>query len=109
MYSEAAMKEGIEVVAEGGVASAKGFVAGAVRARIRPDWDKLDVALLYSEAPCTAAGVYTQCKVVAAPVVITRKHLADGAAQAVIANSGCANAATGEQGTRDAVEMAQLA
>ena len=103
------MKEGIEVVADGGVASAKGFVAGAVRARIRPDWDKLDVALLYSEAPCTAAGVYTQCNVVAAPVVITRKHLADGAAQAVIANSGCANAATGEQGARDAVEMAQLA
>ncbi|KKL20119.1 hypothetical protein LCGC14_2458660, partial [marine sediment metagenome] len=46
---------------------------------------------------------------VAALLVITRKHLADGAAQAVIANSGCANAATGEQGARDAVEMAQLA
>ncbi len=103
------MKEEIEVVAEGGVTSAKGFVAGAVRARMRTDWDKLDVALLYSEAPCTAAGVYTQCKVVAAPVVITRKHLADEVAQAVIANSGCANAATGEQGMRDAVEMAQLA
>jgi len=84
-------------------------VAGAVRARIREDWDKLDVALLYSETPCTAAGVYTQCNVVAAPVVITRKHLADGKARAVIANSGCANAATGERGTRDAVEMAQLA
>ncbi len=54
------MSEKIEVVAEGGVTSAKGFVAGAVRARMRPDWDKLDVALLYSEAPCTAAGVYTQ-------------------------------------------------
>ena len=109
MYSEAAMSEGIEAVAEGGLTSARGFVAGAVRARIRPDWDKLDVAMLYSEAPCAAAGVYTQCNVVAAPVVITRKHLAGGAAQAVIANSGCANAATGEQGTRDAVEMAQLA
>lgn len=108
MYSEAAMSEGIEEVAEGGVTSAKGFVAGAVRARMRLDWDKLDVALLYSEAPCVAAGVYTQCKVVAAPVVITRKHLADGRAQAVIANSGCANAATGERGVRDAVEMAQL-
>ncbi|KKK54311.1 hypothetical protein LCGC14_3086000, partial [marine sediment metagenome] len=103
------MSEGIEVVAEGGVTSATGFVAGAVRARMRPDWDKLDVALLYSEAPCTSAGVYTQCNVVAAPVVITRKHLAGGRAQAVIANSGCANAATGEQGMRDAVEMAQLA
>jgi glutamate N-acetyltransferase/amino-acid N-acetyltransferase len=109
VYSEAAMSEGIEEVAEGGVTSARGFVAGAVRARMRPNWDKLDVAMLYSEAPCTAAGVYTRCNVVAAPVVITRKHLADGKAQAVIASSGCANAATGERGMRDAVEMAQLA
>jgi glutamate N-acetyltransferase/amino-acid N-acetyltransferase len=109
VYSEAAMSEGIEEVAEGGVTSATGFVAGAVRARMRPNWDKLDLAMLYSEAPCTAAGVYTQCNVVAAPVVITRKHLADGKAQAVIASSGCANAATGERGMRDAVEMAQLA
>lgn len=103
------MKEGIEVIHGGGVTSARGFRAGAVRARMREDWDKLDVALLYSEAPCTAAGVFTQCNVVAAPVVITRKHLGDGRAQAVIANSGCANAATGEQGLRDAVEMARIA
>ena len=109
MYSEAAMSETLEVVADGGVTSAKGFVAGAVPARMRLDWDKPDVALLYSEAPCTAAGVFTQCKVVAAPVVITRKHLAAGTAQAVVANSGCANAATGERGLTDAVEMAQLA
>src|SRR3990172_4354103 len=108
MYSEAAMTEGIELVA-GGVTSAKGFVAGAVPARMRVDWDKPDVALLYSEAPCTAAGVFTQCKVVAAPVVITRKHLAEGTARAIVANSGCANAATGEQGLADAVAMAQLA
>src|SRR3990172_4182221 len=108
MYSEAAMTEGIELVA-GGVTSAKGFVAGAVPARMRVDWEKPDVALLYSESPCAAAGVYTQCKVVAAPVVITRKHLAAGTAQAIVANSGCANAATGEQGLADAVTMAQLA
>src|SRR3990172_6018543 len=109
MYPEAAMSETLEVVAEGGVTSAKGFVAGAVPARMRLDWDKPDVALLYSEAPCAAVGVFTRCKVVAAPVVITRKHLADGRAQAIVANSGCANAATGEQGLTDAVEMARLA
>lgn len=109
MYSEAAMKQEIEVIADGGVASARGFTAGAVRARIRSDWDKLDVALLWSEAPCVVAAVYTQCNVVAAPVTMTRKHLSDGKAQAVVANSGCANAATGEQGMRDAVEMAQVA
>jgi len=51
------MSEGIEEVAEGGVTSAKGFVAGAVRARMRLDWDKLDVAMLYSEAPCVAAAL----------------------------------------------------
>ena len=109
MYSEAAMSETLEVIAGGGVTSARGFIAGAVPARMRLDWDKPDVALLYSEAPCTAAGVFTQCKVVAAPVVITRKHLAAGTAQAIVANSGCANAATGEQGLADAVAMAQLA
>jgi glutamate N-acetyltransferase/amino-acid N-acetyltransferase len=99
----------IQMIEGGGVTSAKGFVAGAVRAKMRDDWDKLDVAMLYSEAPCAAAGVYTQCNVVAAPVVITRKHLADGKARAVLANSGCANAATGERGMENAVEMAQLA
>jgi len=99
----------MEVLPEGGVTSARGFVAGAVRARMRPDWDKLDVALLYSEAPCAAAGVYTQCKVVAAPVVVTRDHLSAGSAQAIVANSGCANAGSGERGMRDAIEMAQLA
>jgi len=109
MYSEAAMSETLEVVEGGGVTSARGFVAGAVPARMRLDWDKPDVALLYSEAPCAAAGVFTQCKVVAAPVVITRKHLAGGRVQAVVANSGCANAATGERGLADAVAMAQIA
>src|SRR3970040_1617165 len=88
MYPEAAMSETFEGVADGGVTSAKGVVAGARAA---------------------AAGVFPQCKVVAAPVVITRKHLAAGTAQAIVANSGCANAATGEQGLADAVAMAQLA
>src|SRR3989304_10409543 len=105
MYPEAAMSETFEVVADGGVTSAKGFVAGAVPARMRLDWDKPDVAVLYSEAPCSAAGVFTRCKVVAAPVVITRKHLAGGRAQAIVANSGCANAATREQGLADAGGM----
>src|SRR3970040_1595063 len=109
MYPEAAMSETFEVVADGCLTSAKGFVAGAVPARMRLDWDKPDVALLYSEAPCAAAGVFTQCKVVAAPVVITRQHLAAGTVQAIVATSGCANAATGEQGLADAVSMAQLA
>ena len=87
----------------------RGFLAGAVRAGIRPDVDKLDVGILYSEVPCAAAAVYTSNRVKAAPLLVCQEHLADGRAQAVIANSGCANAATGEQGLADARQMAELA
>ena len=103
------MSEGIEIVPDGGVTSPRGFLAGALRAGIRPDSEKLDLGLLHSEAPCTTAAVYTSNRVRAAPLIITEKHLADGRAQAVIACSGCANAATGERGLLDAVEMARLA
>jgi len=92
---------------EGGVALPWGFLAGAVRAGIRPDVDKLDVGILYSEVQCTAAAVYTSNRVKAAPLVVCQEHLADGRAQAIIANSGCANAATGEQGLADARAMAE--
>jgi glutamate N-acetyltransferase/amino-acid N-acetyltransferase len=87
----------------------RGFLAGATRAPIRPDIDKLDVAILYSEALCVAAAVYTSNRVKAAPLLICQEHLVDGRAQAVVANSGCANAATGEQGLADARQMAALA
>ena len=58
----------------------RGFWAGAVRAGIRPDVDKLDVGLLYSEAPCTAAAVYTSNRVKAAPLLLCQEHLVDGRA-----------------------------
>jgi glutamate N-acetyltransferase/amino-acid N-acetyltransferase len=86
----------------------RGFLAGATRAPIRPDVDKLDLAILYSEAPCTTAAVYTSNRVKAAPLLVCQEHLVDGRAQAVIANSGCANAATGEQGLADARQTAAL-
>jgi glutamate N-acetyltransferase/amino-acid N-acetyltransferase len=98
-----------EPTTEGGAALPRGFLAGAVRAGIRSDVDKLDVGILYSEVPCTAAAVYTSNRVKAAPLVVCQEHLVDGRAQAVIANSGCANAATGEQGLADARRMAELA
>ena len=94
---------------EGGTPLPRGFLAGAVRAGIRPDVDKLDVGMLYSEAPCTAAAVYTSNRVKAAPLILCQEHLVDGRARAVIANSGCANAATGEQGLADARQTAELA
>lgn len=76
---------------EGGVCAAKGFVAGGVHCGIRKNTSKLDLALIYSAVPCAAAAVYTKNKVCGAPITVTREHLKDGRAQAVICNSGNAN------------------
>jgi glutamate N-acetyltransferase/amino-acid N-acetyltransferase len=84
-----------------------GFEASAVAAGIKPGRD--DLALLASSGPCAAAGVFTRNRAVAAPVVVSREHLRSGQARAVVVNAGCANAATGEQGLRDAREMAACA
>jgi len=95
---------------EGGVTSPLGFLAGAARAAVRESPpDKVDLGLLYSLEPCAAAALFTVNSVRAAPILISERHLADGRARAVIANSGCANASTGERGLADAEEMARLA
>lgn len=97
-------------VPDGTITSPLGFFAGATDANIRGNAPgRLDLTLLYSERPCAAAAVYTTNKLPGAALIYTREHLAGGRAQAVIANSGCANAFTGEQGLRDAGEMARLA
>ncbi|MCX6374500.1 MAG: bifunctional glutamate N-acetyltransferase/amino-acid acetyltransferase ArgJ, partial [Armatimonadetes bacterium] len=80
------------------------FLASGVRAGIKKQGE--DVALVCSESPASAAGVFTTTVVKAAPVLVTRSRLPRGTCRAVIANSGNANACTGEQGMRDAVEMA---
>ena len=80
--------------AEGGIAAPKGFLAAGIHCGIKHN--KKDLALVYSETPAAAAGVYTQNRVQAAPVLVSREHLAGGAARAVLCNSGCANACTGE-------------
>ena len=103
------MDSSLEVHAEGNVTSPKGFLAGAEAIGVRSDWDKLDLTLLYSEQPCTVAAMFTTNNLKAAPVVVTQEHLKDGKAQAIIANSGCANCATGTQGHENAIRMAQLA
>ncbi len=102
------MSSEIVVIPQGGVTSVRGFLAGAVRVGIREDVDKLDLGMLYSEQPCSVAGVFTTNRVKAAPILLCQKHLADGRAQAIVANSGCANACTGEEGLRNAYEMAEL-
>jgi len=102
------MGEGFKAITSGTVTSPRGFLAGAVDANIKTP-DKLDLALLCSEKPCVAAGVFTANVIKSAPVILSKRHLKDGKAQAVIVNSGCANACTGDSGMADAIEMAQLA
>ena len=79
------------------VTAAKGFVAGATHAGIRKA-DRLDVTIVHSTVPATGAAVFTANRVQAAPVVVSREHLAHAQPQAVVANSGVANAATGAAG-----------
>ena len=79
------------------VTAAKGFAAGAVHCGIRKK-ERLDLALVHSLVPATGAGMFTVNRVQAAPVVVSREHLGLAQPQAVVANSGVANAATGEQG-----------
>jgi len=69
----------------------------------------MDLAILYSEVPCTASGVFTTNRIKSAPVILSQKHLSQRQARAIVVNSGCANAYVGEQGLADALEMANLA
>lgn len=68
---------------------------------------KRDLAIIFSKVPASAAAVFTQNQVVAAPVTVSRKHIADGKAQAIVINAGNANAATGIQGMEGAEAMTQ--
>ena len=74
-----------------GVTAAKGFKASGVHCGIRKNTQKNDLSLIYSEKKCTAAAVYTKNLVKGAPLTVTKQHIADGCAQAVICNSGNAN------------------
>ena len=76
---------------DGGVCAAKGFVAAGVNAHIKANSKKNDMAIVYSDKLCNAAAIYTQNKVKGAPITVTKKHLENGKAQAVIVNSGNAN------------------
>ena len=76
---------------QGGVCAAKGFKASGVHCGIRKNRTKKDLALIFSEKQATAAAVYTTNLVKGAPLTVTKSHIADGLAQAVICNSGNAN------------------
>ena len=75
----------------GGVCAAKGFLANGIHCGIRKNKSKRDLALIYSEVPASAAAVYTTNLVKGAPLAVTKRHLMNGVAQAVICNSGNAN------------------
>ena len=76
---------------EGGVCAAKGYRAAGVHCGIRKNQTKKDLALIVSDAPAAAAGVYTTNLVKGAPIAVTKAHIADGTARAIVCNSGNAN------------------
>ncbi len=91
-----------------GVTAPRGFTASGVAAGIKHTEGALDLALVVNEGPVFAsAGVFTSNRVVAAPVTLTRSHLASANLKAIILNSGGANACTGQAGFHDAQESAQ--
>ena len=95
-------------VIEGGVCAAKGFRANGVHCGIRKNHSKKDLSLIFSTVPASAAAVYTTNLVKGAPLTVTKKHIADGTAQAVICNSGNANTCNAN-GIEIAEEMSALA
>ena len=78
-------------IINGGVCAAKGYKANGIHCGIRKNRDKKDLSLIFSEVPASAAAVYTTNLVKGAPLTVTKKHLENGVAQAVICNSGNAN------------------
>ena len=93
----------------GGVTAPAGFRASGLHCGIKASGEP-DLALLVSDAPATAAGIFTLNLAKAAPLLVCEDHLgkSGGRAVALVTNSGCANACTGPQGMADAKEMAQL-
>lgn len=92
---------------EGGVTAARGYKASGIACGIKKEVK--DLALIFSDALATAAGLFTQNKVKAAPVLLSQRHIKSGRARAIIANSGNANCCTGKSGFLNALAMAQEA
>ena len=92
---------------DGGVCAAKGFKANGIHCGIRKNRTKKDLALIVSEVKASAAAVYTTNLVKGAPIFVTKKHIADGFAQAMICNSGNANTCNAD-GIEIADKMSKL-
>ena len=91
----------------GGICAAKGFTANGIHCGIRKNKSKRDIALIYSETVANAAAVYTQNLVKGAPLIVTKEHISDGKAQAMICNSGNANTCNAN-GIEIAEQMSEL-
>ncbi len=103
------MTGAFSLLTDGTVTSARGFKAGAVAAGIKPS-GKTDLGMLVSEQVCVAAATFTQNSFPAGPVLVSRERVkARGRAQAIVFNSGNANACNGERGLADAREMTSIA
>ena len=87
---------------EGGVCAAKGYKANGIHCGIRHNTTKNDLSMILSDVPASAAGVYTKNLVKGAPIYVTKKHIENGIAQAVIVNSGNANTCNA-----DGIEVAE--
>ena len=94
-------------IIEGGVCAAKGFSASGIHCGVRKNKTKRDLALIYSEVVASAAAVYTKNLVKGAPLTVTKKHISNGKAQAVICNSGNANTCNAD-GIEVAEKMCEL-
>ena len=95
-------------IVNGSITAAKGFIASGIHCGLKKNSLKKDLALIYSEVPSIAAGVYTKNKVKGANIYITKDHLSNKKARAIICNSGNANTCNGEDGLKKAKKMAQL-
>jgi len=93
---------------DGGVTSPNGFLASGIYCGLKKSNLQKDLALIYSEVPAVAAGMYTKNKVKGAPIYITKEHLTNKKAQAIIINSGNANTCNGDDGLNKAKKMASL-
>lgn len=98
----------IKFIDGGNVTSPQGFLASGIYCGIKKSNLKNDLALVYSEVPAAAAGAFTKNKVKGAPVYVSKEHLANKKAQAIIVNSGNANTCTGDDGLNKAKKMASL-
>ena len=104
------MSGAIKMLEGGTVTSPQGFLGGATYAGLKTyAEDKLDLALITSEAPCVAAGVFTTSTIKSATITVNREHLAKGPVRGLVVNAGIANTCVGEQGYKDAQEMTVLA